>query len=116
MDGIGYSEDAQGTSWGHSAGVAVMAATNRLGAIDAALLRKGRFHHILHVPAPNESTRQQLMQYFSSKCLLTESETRRVHSKLREGMCGADVENLCREARLERIRLEVNKETSDHPH
>lgn len=112
MDGIGYSEDATSSNFvgGNSSsasGVAVMAATNRLGAIDAALLRKGRFHHVLHVPAPDERTRVLLLDYFADKCHLTPEEVKRTRAKLREGQCGADVENLCREARLDRIRAQV---------
>ncbi len=109
MDGIGYREDASYQPTGASAGVAVMAATNRLGAIDSALLRKGRFHHVLYVPAPDERTRGLLLEYFSVKCHLTSNEMERTREKLRNGMCGADVENLCREARLERIRVEMSE-------
>lgn len=115
MDGIGYNEDRNSAISGSNngagaSGVAVMAATNRLGAIDAALLRKGRFHHVLHVPPPDEQTRSLLLQYFAGKCRLEPEEVESVRLKLKDGQCGADVENLCREARLERIRSQVQKD------
>ena len=43
------------------AGVLVLAATNRPAAVDAALLRPGRFDLLLYVPPPNEDGRLQTL-------------------------------------------------------
>ena len=42
--------------------VIVVAATNRLDIIDSALLRPGRFDRLVHVPLPDEATRQDIFR------------------------------------------------------
>lgn len=90
---------------GNGDGVYVIAATNRIDNIDKALLRKGRFHHLLHVPPPTLEEMKEMIIYFGNKYQLSPSCTQHLlqHS-LKEGMSGADVENLCREAGMKRIR------------
>lgn len=51
MDGLESAHD-----------VLVIAATNRLDMIDSALLRPGRFEHILHVPLPDLEGRLAILQ------------------------------------------------------
>jgi len=86
-----------------SGGVIVLGATNRLDFIDAALIRKGRFHHVLHVPPPDPDERLQLLLYFAAKCHLDDSVVMELTDRLRDGMSGAEVENLCREATLKSL-------------
>lgn len=107
MDGI----DSNGQ------GVVVMAATNRLASIDSALLRKGRFHHILEVGNPSLEVQYRLVEYFLNKCNICSDDdvtrggggggravVERVRRKCAEGMSGAEVEGLCKEAVLEIVR------------
>lgn len=89
---------------GGSDGVIVIGATNRLDSIDAALLRKGRFHQVLEVPLPSPSERIQLVNYFGLKCSLSLQDIEEVALQTKDGMSGADVENLCRERAMARLR------------
>jgi SpoVK/Ycf46/Vps4 family AAA+-type ATPase len=70
------------------------------------LFTQGRFHHVLHVPLPDAHERALLLQYFATKCHL---DANSLAPLLREGMSGADIENLCREATLQRHRSEFHK-------
>lgn len=99
MDGIAHASAA-------AAGVVVMAATNRLDCIDAALLRKGRFYQSVYVAPPNETERWQLLQYFGGvKAKLSEETLRELEkTRLYEGMSGAEVETVCKEAAVAVIR------------
>ena len=77
--------------------VIVMGATNRLDCIDAALLRKGRFHQVIHVPLPGADDRRALLQYFARKCALSEDRIAALQTSpgyLKEHLSGADIENL----------------------
>ena len=101
MDGVDHN--------GH--GVIVMAATNRLDCIDAALLRKGRFHHILEVSNPGLEVQHRLVEYFMAKCNIhkegdehAQMVMEEVKAKCHEGMSGAEVEGLCKEAMLDLMR------------
>jgi len=89
-------------------GVVVLGATNRLQCIDAALLRKGRFHHLLCVPNPDPAAARLLLRYFSSRCpLVSEERARQLEEELREGMSGADIENLVREENMRQLRTKI---------
>ena len=81
-----------------------MAATNRLDAIDPALLRKGRFHQVLAVPLPDDTTRRELLHYFAGKCKIDPTRVKQLENSLREGQSGADIENLCREEQVAAMR------------
>jgi transitional endoplasmic reticulum ATPase len=89
---------------GNGDGVFVIAATNRVESIDAALLRKGRFHHLLHVPPPTAKDKQAMVTYFGDRFQLPVETKEGLQGRLVEGMSGADVENLCREAGMLKIR------------
>ncbi|CAE7466104.1 CDC48B, partial [Symbiodinium microadriaticum] len=103
MDGIDGAADD----------VFVVAATNRLESIDAALLRKGRFHHILHVSLPTMEARHDMVNYFGDKYSLSETVRKKISHKLTDLMSGADVENLCREEGMNRIKSFIIGNTGD---
>jgi ATP-dependent metalloprotease FtsH len=48
--------------------VLVLGASNRVSSMDPALLRPGRFDRIVHIPLPDESTRQHLWDHFLTTC------------------------------------------------
>ena len=98
MDGI---TDKSGNS------VILLGATNRIDFIDAALLRKGRFHHILEVSVPDEINRIKLLHHFAKKCQLSSDSIETLHSTLREGMSGAEIENICKEEVLRQFRTKI---------
>ena len=104
MDGID-----QAASGHHQ--IFVFAATNRIDAIDAALLRKGRFHHLLHVPPPSESDAVKLISYFGDKYQLSAEATVRVREKYRSGQSGADIEGLCKDEKMLWLRSDLAKAT-----
>jgi SpoVK/Ycf46/Vps4 family AAA+-type ATPase len=118
--------EMDGVSQRGSEGVVVIGATNRLDFIDAALLRKvsyslvaivfslssllshyeqGRFHHILHIPPPNEEERLQLVRYFLRKCSSSaadggvemEEHVIRVSTALKPQSSGAEIEHACKQ-------------------
>lgn len=60
MDGVGASRGD---------GVTVVAATNRPEAVDKALLRPGRFDHVVYAPLPDAGARRQARH--SLFCCLT---------------------------------------------
>ena len=106
MDGISSSDsDPKGVD----SNVIVMAATNRIDCIDAALLRKGRFHQTLFVPLPSSDEKELLLRYFSKRCCLNSEDVERIlESKAfnRDGMSGADIENICREVVISNFNME----------
>ncbi|KAJ1441093.1 P-loop containing nucleoside triphosphate hydrolase protein [Ochromonadaceae sp. CCMP2298] len=110
MDGIHASQESQfahpsgGGGGGGSGGVVVIAATNRLDFLDAALLRKGRFHHVLLVAPPDAQDRLALLAYFGRQFRLEGGEVEALRGGLWGGMSGAEVENVCREAALAKHR------------
>ena len=100
MDGIGGGRN----------GVFVIAATNRIESIDSALLRKGRFHHLLHVPFPSMEEKEQLLRYFGGRFGLDIDNMNKIAPMLnRENLSGADIENFCREEGMSKIRAIVNE-------
>ena len=107
MDGISSGSGSGGDGGGRGGGgagansdsdhVIVMGATNRVDCIDAALLRKGRFHQIIHVPLPGADDRIALLRYFAGKCALSEDRIRALQASpgfLKDRLSGADIENL----------------------
>jgi SpoVK/Ycf46/Vps4 family AAA+-type ATPase len=90
-----------------------MGATNRLDCIDAALLRKGRFHQIIHVPLPTAAERLALVHYFAAKCRLPEASIGSIlasRAYAKADLSGADVENLVKQEMMRLAQTAVSAE------
>lgn len=85
--------------------VVVLAATNRPDMIDPALLRPGRFDKIIEIPMPDEETRAAILSVHTKRMPLEKNVSIAELAKASEGYTGAEIENVCREAGMNAIRL-----------
>ena len=81
-------------------GVIVLAATNKPQDIDAALLRPGRFDMVVYVPPPNLEERALILRYLTEGMECDGAVDFDVLAGEAEGLTGAELEALCREAYL----------------
>src|SRR4051794_23398177 len=90
----------------------VMAASNRLEALDWALLRPGRFDRQIHVAPPDLTGREEILAVHTRGKPL--SEDVRLHDLARQtsGLTGADLANICNEAAISAGRRDAD--TIDH--
>ncbi len=93
--------------------IRIMAATNRVDMLDAALLRPGRFDRIIEIPLPNELARLEIFKIHSRKMNLDEVDVKNF-AKLLEGMTGAEIQAVCREAGMLAVRDDAEKITNDY--
>jgi len=105
MDGI---EDLKG--------VTVLAATNRLDIVDTALLRPGRFDSILELPAPDREARLAIFRIHTKSKPLAQDVDLATLADSSDGLVGADIEAICREASMLAIRefLEAHSDVGDY--
>ena len=98
MDGITSADGKQG--------VLVVAATNRLGAIDAALLRPGRLEEHVLLSHPNSSTIQTLLKMQTAKMPLGDSvDLVKLSDELEASQAScAEIEGICRDSCLIAMR------------
>ncbi|EMS48171.1 Cell division control protein 48-like protein B [Triticum urartu] len=75
-------------------GIIVLAATNRPKAIDAALLRPGRFDMVLYVPPPDAQGRHEILRIHTRKMKLGEDVDLGEIAERTELFTGADLEGL----------------------
>jgi len=94
-----------------SQGITVVAATNRIDLIDAALFRPGRFDLILHVPPPDEEARIEILLIHTRKTPLHVDVDLKYIAKKTDRFTGAELENLCREAALCALRRNLDSST-----
>ncbi|KAF3784738.1 ATP-dependent zinc metalloprotease [Nymphaea thermarum] len=102
--------------FGTTAGVVVLAGTNRPDILDKALLRPGRFDRQITIDKPDIKGRDQIFQIYLKKIKLDNSPTyysQRL-AALTPGFAGADIANVCNEAALIAARNEVTQVTMDH--
>ncbi|KAL0003667.1 hypothetical protein SO802_011228 [Lithocarpus litseifolius] len=79
-------------------GILVLAATNRPHAIDAALMRPGRFDLVLYVPLPDLEGRYEILRVHTRNMKIgPDVDLRRIAGDT-ELFTGAELEGLCREA------------------
>jgi len=83
-----------------SAGVIVIAATNRPDVLDPALLRPGRFDRQVVVPLPDIRGREQILKVHMRKVPLAPDVEPSVLARGCPGFSGADLANLVNEAAL----------------
>jgi len=85
-------------------GVVVVAATNRLDIVDPALLRPGRFEMLVELPMPDREARLAILQVHTRAKPLAPDVNLEELASCTEGLTGADIEGLCRQAAMLAIR------------
>jgi transitional endoplasmic reticulum ATPase len=85
-------------------GVVVLAATNRMDRLDPALLRPGRLEFHIELPTPDAAARQAILQVHLKRMPLGKDVKIEALVQGTEGLVGADLEGLCRQAALFAIR------------
>ena len=94
MDGV---EDLPGD-------VMVLGATNRLDAIDAAILRPGRFDHIIAVPLPDTNGRMDILKQKTRKMPISLDVNFGLLAEQTKECSGADLAGLVQEAGMSAVR------------
>ncbi len=84
--------------------VRIMAATNRVDMLDAALLRPGRFDRIIEIPVPDIIAREEIIKIHARKMTLSPDINLAEISLLTEGLTGAQIQAVCREAGMFAVR------------
>jgi cell division protease FtsH len=87
-----------------TAGVVVIAATNRPESLDPALLRPGRFDRQVIVPLPNQTERAAILAVHAKGKKLAPDVDLTVIARGTPGFSGADLANLINEAAIHAIR------------
>lgn len=85
-------------------GVVVLAATNRRDILDPALLRPGRFDVQMEIPAPDRDARHSIFLVHTKDNPLAPDVDLADFADRTEGMVGADIEGVCRQAAMLAIR------------
>ncbi|NIM44465.1 MAG: CDC48 family AAA ATPase [Nitrososphaeria archaeon] len=99
MDGIAALQD-----------VVVLAATNRPDIVDPAILRPGRFDRLIYVPEPDKDARQDIFKIHAKEMPLSEDVDLGALAGMTKGYSGADIESVCREAALIKLRRDIRSE------
>lgn len=99
MDGFGANKDT----------IMLLAATNRPEALDAALLRPGRFDRQVLVDRPDLSGRLQILEVYAQKVQLADDLDLKAIATRTPGFSGADLANLVNEAALLAARNQQEK-------
>jgi transitional endoplasmic reticulum ATPase len=93
--------------------VVVIAATNRVNAVDPALRRPGRFDREIEIGVPDKTGRLEVLHIHSRGMPLTEKGDLRVDlaalASRTHGFVGADLHALCREAAMKALRRYLPK-------
>ncbi|MBD3203311.1 CDC48 family AAA ATPase [Candidatus Woesearchaeota archaeon] len=84
--------------------VVVIAATNRPDLIDPGLLRPGRIDLKMEIPMPDEESRTEIFKVHTRNMPLDKGIDIKKLANITEGMSGADIEAIAREAGMEAIR------------
>ncbi|CAK9179444.1 unnamed protein product [Ilex paraguariensis] len=102
--------------FGTTAGVVVLAGTNRPDILDKALLRPGRFDRQITIDKPDIKGRDQIFRIYLKKLKLDQEPSfysQRL-AALTPGFAGADIANVCNEAALIAARTESTLITMEH--
>ncbi|MFB6144158.1 MAG: CDC48 family AAA ATPase, partial [Candidatus Nanohaloarchaea archaeon] len=84
--------------------VIVIAATNRVDAVDPALRRGGRFDREIEIGVPNREGRKEVLQIHTRNMPLTDDVDLEEIAEKTHGYVGADLEALCKEAAMSVLR------------
>jgi transitional endoplasmic reticulum ATPase len=91
-------------------GVVVIGATNRPDMLDSALLRPGRFDRIISTGVPDRASRFEIFKVHTKGMPLAKDVNLNLLSEKTEGLVGADIESICREAAMLALRDDIKSE------
>jgi proteasome regulatory subunit len=92
--------------------VRIMAATNRVDMLDAALLRPGRFDRIIEVPLPDTTARLEILKIHTRKMALAGDVDLNALAEESAGLTGAQLQAISREAGMFAVRRDALEVTS----
>ncbi|WP_440005452.1 CDC48 family AAA ATPase [Halomicrococcus sp. SG-WS-1] len=98
--------------------VTVIAATNRVDAVDPALRRPGRFDREIEIGVPDREGRLEILQVHTRGMPMSDSIDLEEYADNTHGFVGADLESLAKESAmnaLRRIRPEIDLESEEIP-
>lgn len=84
--------------------VRIMAATNRVDMLDAALLRPGRFDRVIKIPLPDTGAREEILRIHCRNMNLAPDVNIKEIGACTEGYTGAQIQAVCREAGMFAVR------------
>ncbi len=84
--------------------VKVIMATNRIEALDPALIRPGRIDRKIEFPLPDENTKNIIFNIQTSRMTLAEDVNFKDMINSKDDLTGADIKALCTEAGLLALR------------
>jgi SpoVK/Ycf46/Vps4 family AAA+-type ATPase len=88
-------------------GIVVIAATNRPDALDAALLRPGRFDKIIFIKPPDADDRAELFEVYLKSVPISKDMDFKKLGESSDGFTGADISNICREAKTKALAKSI---------
>ncbi len=91
--------------------VKIIAATNRIDLLDPALLRPGRFDRVIEVPIPDEKGRAEILKIHTRKMNLDTDVDFEKLARLTDGLSGADLKVVTKEAGMFVLRRRGDKIT-----
>lgn len=79
-------------------GVVILGATNRIDLIDPALIRPGRFDHLIELPLPDLASRSEIFGIHTKGAPIEKGVDFEGLARATEGKSGAELEAICRQA------------------
>ena len=89
-------------------GVVVLAATNRINLVDAALLRQGRFDQIFEISQPSTNQRLDIFKIHLRSRPITDDVDPEELAQCTEGLVGSDIHGICEMAAMRAIGTYLN--------
>eukprot|EP01147_Barroeca_monosierra_P009977 gene9977-2152_t len=93
--------------------VKVIMATNRIDALDTALIRPGRIDRKIEFPLPDEKTKRRIFTIHTSKMTVSDDVDLEEFVMSKDDLSGADIKAICTEAGLLALRERRMKVTAE---
>ena len=91
--------------------VMIVGATNKPFALDAAILRPGRFDKIVYIPPPDAPARKQVFALGLAKFMKNVNLDKLAAAT--EGYSGADISSICQEVKMDLVRQKLKGKPAD---
>ena len=98
-----------------SQGIVIVGSTNRPDAIDSAVIRPGRMDKLIYAGPPDREAREKLFRLNLVKCPVEEGLDYSKIAAATDNYTGADIANICREAKTQALENSIDEKASDDP-